>query len=89
MLSLLRLLIRSFGLLIFAIITRMKLPQVKAIPLILFFGSLGFTTYYLVLNHGEKLVKAGTASLLMSLNLIFTAISAGLFFESVFNSVFC
>ncbi|KFM95665.1 EamA family transporter [Bacillus clarus] len=80
-LSLLRLLIGSFGLIIFAIATRMKLPQVKDIPVIIFFGGLGFTGYYLALNHGEKFVNAGTASLLVSLTPIFTAILAWVIFR--------
>ncbi|MEH6944621.1 DMT family transporter [Bacillus sp. JJ722] len=75
-LSLLRLLIGSLALMIFAIVTRMKLPQVKDVPAIIFLGGLGFTGYYLALNYGEKFVNAGTASLLVSLTPIFTAILA-------------
>lgn len=80
-LSLLRLLIGSLGLMIFAIVTRMKLPQVKDIPAIILFGGLGFTAYYLALNYGEKFVNAGTASLLVSLTPIFTAILAWVIFR--------
>ncbi|HDX9707817.1 TPA: DMT family transporter [Bacillus thuringiensis] len=80
-LSLLRLLIGSLGLMIFAIVTRMKLPQVKDIPAIILFGGLGFTSYYLALNYGEKFVNAGTASLLVSLTPIFSAILAWVIFR--------
>ncbi|MBY0599432.1 DMT family transporter [Bacillus bingmayongensis] len=79
-LTLLRLLIASFVLLIFAVINKMRLPELKDIPAIFILGGLGFTVYHLALNCGEKSVAAGPASLIISVTPIFTAILALIFF---------
>ncbi|MFD0768459.1 DMT family transporter [Bacillus sp. CGMCC 1.60114] len=84
-LSLLRLLIGSFVLALFAIATRMRLPTVKDMPFIILLGGLGFTAYYMALNYGEKFVNAGTASLLVSLTPIFTTILAWIIFRERIN----
>lgn len=78
-LTLLRLLIASFMLLIFACINKMQLPELKDIPIISVLGCLGFTVYHLALNYGEKSVSAGPASFIVSVTPIFTAILALIF----------
>ena len=78
-LTLLRLLIASFILLLFSFIYKLRLPDLKDIPAIFIFGSLGFTIYHIALNYGEKTVNAGSASLIISVTPIVTAILAFVF----------
>lgn len=79
--SLLRLLIGSFALIIVAIILNIRLPEIKDIPIILLLGFLGFSVYQTALNFGEQTISAGVASLLVSTTPIFTALLALLFFR--------
>lgn len=78
-LTLLRLLIASFILLLFSFIYKLRLPDLKDIPAIFMFGALGFTFYHIALNYGEKTVNAGSASLIVSVTPIVTAILASIF----------
>lgn len=78
-LTLLRLLIASFILLLFSFIYKLRLPDLKDIPAIFMFGALGFTFYHIELNYGEKTVNAGSASLIVSVTPIVTAILASIF----------
>ncbi|PER51202.1 EamA family transporter [Bacillus thuringiensis] len=78
-LTLLRLLIASFILLLFSFIYKLRLLDLKDIPAIFIFGALGFTIYHIALNYGEKTVNAGSASLIISVTPIFTAILASVF----------
>lgn len=80
-LTLLRLLIASFALVILAVIRRMRLPELKDIPVIFILGGLGFTVYHITLNYGEKSVSAGPASLIVSVTPIITAVLALIFFR--------
>ncbi|HDR7778769.1 TPA: EamA family transporter [Bacillus tropicus] len=78
-LTLLRLLIASVILLLFSFIYKLRLPDLKDIPAIFIFGALGFTFYHIALNYGEKTVNAGSASLIVSVTPIVTAIFASVF----------
>ncbi|WP_176581054.1 DMT family transporter [Bacillus thuringiensis] len=78
-LTLLRLLIASFILFLFSFIYKLRLPDLKDIPAIFIFGALGFTIYHIALNYGEKTVNAGSASLIISVTPIVTAILASVF----------
>ncbi|HDR4945359.1 TPA: EamA family transporter [Bacillus cereus] len=78
-LTLLRLLIASFILLLFSFIYKLRLPDLKDIPAIFMFGALGFTFYHIALNYGEKTVNAGSASLIVSVTPIVMAILASIF----------
>ncbi|MDA2447428.1 DMT family transporter [Bacillus cereus] len=78
-LTLLRLSIASFILLLFSFIYKLRLPDLKDIPAIFIFGALGFTIYHIALNYGEKTVNAGSASLIISVTPIVTAIFASVF----------
>ncbi|MDM5155100.1 DMT family transporter [Bacillus sp. DX1.1] len=80
-LTLLRMLLASLALLIFAFISGMRAPELSDIPAILLLGGLGFTVYHIALNYGEKSVNAGSASLIVSITPIFTAILAFIFFQ--------
>ncbi|MGE7694652.1 DMT family transporter [Lysinibacillus sp. NPDC094177] len=79
--SLLRLLIGSFVLIIIAVITKIPLPALKDIPIILLLGFLGFSVYQIALNYGEQTISAGVASLLVSTTPIFTALLAVFFYR--------
>lgn len=81
-LTLLRMLLASLALLIFAFISGMRAPELSDIPAILLLGGLGFTVYHIALNYGEKSVNAGSASLIVSITPIFTAILAFIFFRN-------
>ncbi|WP_110927707.1 DMT family transporter [Bacillus massiliglaciei] len=84
-LSLLRLLVGSIVLFIVAVILKIRLPEVKDIPIILLLGFLGFSVYQIALNYGEQTISAGVASLLVSTTPIFTAFLALAFFREKFG----
>jgi drug/metabolite transporter (DMT)-like permease len=71
-----RFLTASIVLLIYAIITRMPLPEKSDLPMLLFLGFIGITVYHLALTYGELKVTAGSASILIASAPIFTAILA-------------
>lgn len=79
--SLFRLLVGSFVLIIIAVFTKTPLPALKDIPVIFLLGFLGFTVYQVALNYGEETISAGIASLLVSTTPIFTALLAVFFFR--------
>jgi len=78
-LALLRFLIASATLLVYALITRMRLPAVRDVPAILLLGFLGITIYQVALSYGEQSVSAGAASILVATVPCFTAILATIF----------
>ncbi len=80
-LAVLRLLIGAVGLIIFAVMRGIRLPDKKDVPIILLLGFLGFTVYHTALNFGEKDVSAGVASLLVSTTPIFSAILSVVFLK--------
>ncbi|MCY8454341.1 DMT family transporter [Bacillus spizizenii] len=84
-LALFRLLIGSMALLLFAVLTQMRLPDMKDIPVIFLLGFLGFALYHILLNIGEKTVSAGVASLLVTTAPIFSAMLSRLFFREHFG----
>lgn len=79
-LALLRYLVASVVLLIYALITRMPLPDWRDLPAIFVMGFLGFTLYNVALNAGEVGVSAGVASFIVASAPIFMVILATLFF---------
>lgn len=80
-LAFLRLLIGSVGLALFVIFQRIRIPDLKDIPVFLFCGFCGFSVYHIALNIGEMTVSAGLSSLIVSLAPLFTGIIATLFFD--------
>lgn len=80
-LSLLRLLVGSLALVFYAVFTKMKMPQIKDLPVIFLFGFLGFAVYQTALNFGEQTVSAGAASLLVSTSPLFIGLLGKLFFR--------
>lgn len=75
-LVLLRFLIASLVLFIYAGITHMSLPAKRDLPMLLFLGFIGITVYHVALTYGELKVTAGSASLLIASAPVFTAILA-------------
>ncbi|GHH97598.1 DMT family transporter [Neobacillus kokaensis] len=86
-LALLRLLIGSIALIIFAAVKKIRLPDLIDIPVILLLGFLGFTVYHTSLSYGEQMVSAGIASLLVSTAPIFSAILAAVFLKEKFTMI--
>jgi drug/metabolite transporter (DMT)-like permease len=78
-LALLRFLVASGLLAIYAVVTRMSLPAWRDLPAVLVGGFLGFTVYHVGLSFGEVTVESGPASVLIASVPVFTAILAVVF----------
>lgn len=78
-LALLRLLVASAALALYAGIVRLRLPRARDLPVIGVAGFLGIAVYQVALNYGEITVTAGAASLLVSLTPVLTALLATVF----------
>jgi drug/metabolite transporter (DMT)-like permease len=78
-LVLLRFLIASVLLLVVWLLRGRPLPARRDLPAIIAVGLLAMTVYPAALSFGEQSVAAGTASILVNLSPIFTAILAALF----------
>lgn len=74
--ALLRFLVASLVLAGYAVYKRLRLPELRDLPLIAVCGLLGISIYHTSLNYGEITVSAGAASFLISLSPIFTALLA-------------
>lgn len=66
----------SVVLAVYALVTRMRLPDFADLPRIALAGVLGITIYHIALNFGEVSVTAGAASLIIASGPIFTALMA-------------
>lgn len=75
-LAIVRFVIASAVLVVYAAVSHFRLPQPKDIPGLILTGFLGITFYNLALNYGETKVPAGTASLLIASTPIWTALFA-------------
>ncbi len=75
-LAILRFLIASAVLAVYAGIAHFRRPAPRDIPGLLFTGCIGITFYHLALNYGETRVTAGAASMLIASVPIFTALFA-------------
>ena len=78
-LALLRFIVASSTLLVYALLTRMRLPTLRDIPAMLFLGFIGITVYQVALSYGEQSVSAGASSLLVATVPCFTTILAAIF----------
>jgi drug/metabolite transporter (DMT)-like permease len=77
-LAIVRFVIASAVLAIYASLSHFRLPLAKDIPGLILTGFLGITFYNLALNYGETKVPAGTASLLIASTPIWTALFASI-----------
>jgi drug/metabolite transporter (DMT)-like permease len=80
-LALLRFLVASGVLVIYAVCNHMSIPNLRDIPKIMFLGFLGITVYHVALNYGEISVTAGSASLLIASTPALTALFAVIFLK--------
>lgn len=75
-LALLRFLVASAVIAIYASCAHFRRPQTRDIPGLVFTGAIGISFYNLALNYGETQVSAGAASLLVASTPIWTALLA-------------
>ena len=75
-LALLRFLVGSALLLLYAVAARMPPPDWRDVPAVLLVGFLGFFGYHVGLSFGEVTVEAGSASLIIASVPVFTALLA-------------
>ncbi len=74
--ALFRLLTASVVLALYALVTRMRLPEIRDLPAVLLLGFLAFTVYHAALNFGERTVGAGAAGVLIATAPVITALLA-------------
>src|SRR5712692_8346906 len=75
-LAILRFLVASFVLAIYAAVAHFRRPEVRDLPGLALTGLIGITFYNIALNYGETRVTAGAASLLIASVPIWTALFA-------------
>jgi drug/metabolite transporter (DMT)-like permease len=85
-LALLRFIIGSLALLIYALLVRMPLPALRDVPALALLGFTGFTVYHVAQNAGLQSVSAGAASFLNAAVPIFSALLALIFLRERLNS---
>lgn len=85
-LALLRFLVGSGILAVYAVFARMPLPRFRDVPAVLLAGFLGFTVYHVGLAYGEVTVEAGAASLIIASVPVFTALLAAAFLGEGFGA---
>ncbi len=78
-LALLRMLIASGVLVLYAVPGRLRLPEAKDLPAALLAGLFAFAMYNVALNYGQITASAGAASLIIASIPIFTALLAAAF----------
>lgn len=59
---------------LWALVTRMRLPDRRDLPVIVLAGFVGISVYHTALNFGEQTVQAAAAALLISSSPVFTAL---------------
>ena len=80
-LALLRMLVASAALALYAALAGMRLPEVSDLPAVAFAGLCAFALYNVALNYGQLSASAGAASLIIASIPIFTALLAVAFLE--------
>src|SRR5712692_10506843 len=75
-LAILRFLVASFVLAIYAAVAHFRRPEVRDLPGLALTGLIGITFYNIALNYGETRVTAGAASMLIGSTPIWTALIA-------------
>jgi drug/metabolite transporter (DMT)-like permease len=64
---------------VYALATRMRIPDRRDLPVIALAGLLGITIYHVALNFGERTVSAGAAALIISSNPVFVSMLSSRF----------
>ncbi|MGI6733667.1 MAG: DMT family transporter [Anaerovoracaceae bacterium] len=75
-LGFLRYLIASLTLIVVAVLTKMKLPRAKDIPLFFVSGCVGFFFYMIAFNQGQATVTAATGSIVIATVPVITSLFA-------------
>jgi drug/metabolite transporter (DMT)-like permease len=75
-LALLRMLVASASLALYAAFSGMRLPEVRDLPAVALAGLFAFALYNVALNYGQLTASAGAASLIIASIPIFTALLA-------------
>ena len=86
-LAILRFLVASLVLAIYAGIAHFRRPELRDIPGLVLTGAIGITFYNLALNYGETRVTAGAASLLIASTPIWTALGARLWLHEKLTAI--
>lgn len=86
-LAILRFLIASAVLAVYAGIAHFRRPALRDIPGLIFTGCIGITFYNLALNYGETRVTAGAASMLIASVPIWTALAARFWLHEKLSAV--
>jgi drug/metabolite transporter (DMT)-like permease len=86
-LALLRFLVASFLLALYAALWRMRLPKMRDLPALVLAGFLAFSAFTVLLAYGQLTVPAGTASLLIATIPAFTALWAVAFLKERLGAV--
>jgi drug/metabolite transporter (DMT)-like permease len=86
-LALLRFLVASFVLALYAALWRMRLPKARDLPALALAGFLAFSAFTVLLAYGQLTVAAGTASLLIATIPAFTALWAVAFLKERLEAV--
>jgi drug/metabolite transporter (DMT)-like permease len=77
--ALARLLVAAVALALYAVATRMRIPEARDLPIVLLAGLFAFAVYHVALNYGEITVSAGAAGVLIATAPVFTALLAAAF----------
>jgi drug/metabolite transporter (DMT)-like permease len=77
--ALLRFATASVVLIVFALLTRMRMPSPRDLPGIATAGVVGITAYHVALNFGEQTVSSGAAALLIAAGPVFVALLSMVF----------
>lgn len=85
-LAVLRFLVASAVLAIYAAIAHFRRPNPRDLPGLILTGAVGITFYNLALNYGETRVTAGAASMLIASTPIWTALAARFFLHDRLNA---
>jgi drug/metabolite transporter (DMT)-like permease len=86
-LAVLRFLVASLVLAIYAGIAHFRRPELRDIPGLALTGAIGISFYNLALNYGETRLTAGAASLLIASTPIWTALAARLWLHEKLTAV--
>ena len=86
-LAVLRFLVASLVLAIYAGVAHFRRPLLGDIPGLVLTGAIGITVYNLALNYGETRVTAGAASLLIASTPIWTALGARLWLHEKLTAI--
>jgi drug/metabolite transporter (DMT)-like permease len=84
-LALLRFLCASMAMAVYALVTRMRMPECRDVPAVFVLGFLGFAFYNVALNIGERSIASGPAALLIQTSPIWTALLASIFLRERLN----